>query len=242
MTHIDSITEQNAAKNQWVKESAFGTWFLGTNMWLNYVLKLAIEDMIRLMSSKESDYSVIADIGCGHAQSIKLLDEKFHPQKIIGVDIDPNVRAMAAAAIKDCGCDVEIKVGSAACLELPDESVDLLLCHQTFHHLVDQERAIKEFYRVLKPGGQLLFAESCRRFIHSWVIRVFFRHPMDVQKSAEEYIDMIKNAGFIVKAESVSTPYLWWSRWDFGILERLGIAPPREKEETMVNLVAQRPA
>jgi len=241
MTNSNLISDQNRGENQWVKESAFGTWFLGTDTWLNYVLKLAIDDLASLMPNKAEDYQVIADIGCGHAKSIKLLDEKFHPKKIIGVDIDPDVRTMAEAAVKDCECDVEFKINNAANLDLPDNSVDLLLCHQTFHHLVDQEGAIKEFYRVLKPGGQMLFAESCRRFIHSWVIRLFFRHPMDVQKSADEYIDMIKNSGFIVEAESVSKPYLWWSRWDFGLLERIGISPAKDREETMVNLVAQRP-
>ena len=241
MNNSKSISEHKQDQNQWVKESTFGTWFLSTDTWLNYVLKLAIDDLLSLMKSSDGDYPVIADIGCGHAQSIKLLDEKFHPKKIIGVDIDPNVRTMAAAAIRDCACEVEFKINNAASLELPDESVDLLLCHQTFHHLVDQERAIKEFYRVLKPGGQMLFAESCRRFIHSWVIKVFFRHPMEVQKSADEYIGLIKDAGFIVEAKSVSKPYLWWSRWDFGLLERIGIRPPKDREETMVNLVAQKP-
>ena len=56
--------------------------------------------------------------------------------------------------------------------------MDLIFCHQTFHHLVEQERALAEFYRVLKPGGYLLFAESTEAYIDTWVIRWLFRHPM----------------------------------------------------------------
>jgi SAM-dependent methyltransferase len=40
-------------------------------------------------------------------------------------------------------------------LDLPDESVDLIFCRQTFHHLVDQMGAIAEFRRLLRPGGLL---------------------------------------------------------------------------------------
>ena len=41
----------------------------------------------------------------------------------------------------------------------------------------------------------------------------------------------------------VSYPYLWWSREDLGIFERwLGIAPPGVREETLINLVAVKPA
>jgi ubiquinone/menaquinone biosynthesis C-methylase UbiE len=63
-----------------------------------------------------------------------------------------------------------------------------VFCHQTFHHIVEQEAAMAEFFRVLKPGRVLLFAESTRRYIHSLPIRLLFRHPMEVQKTAEEYI------------------------------------------------------
>jgi ubiquinone/menaquinone biosynthesis C-methylase UbiE len=108
--------------------------------------------------------------------------------------------------------------------------------------LIDQEQAIREFFRVIKPGGVLLFAESTRRYIHSWIIRLLFRHPMEVQKSAPEYLALIRAIGFSVPPESISYPYLWWSREDLGLLEKwFGVQPPREREETLINLVASKP-
>ena len=85
----------------------------------------------------------------------------------------------------------------------------MVFCHQTFHHIVDQHKAIREFHRVLKPSGILLFAESTRKYIHSWLIRTLFRHPMDVQKSASEYLELIRKAGFEVPEKAISLPYLW---------------------------------
>ena len=124
---------------------------------------------------------------------------------------------------------------------MPDASFDMLFCHQTFHHIADQESAIREFYRVLRPGGVLLFAESTKRYIDSWMIRFLFRHPMEAQKTADEYIALIRQTGFDLPPQKISLPYLWWSRSDLGLLEKLGFAPPAEREETLVNAVARRP-
>jgi len=136
--------------------------------------------------------------------------------------------------------EVKFLQNDAAALELPDASVALLFCHQTFHHLVQQKEALSEFYRVLKPGGLLLFAESTRAYIYSWIIRLLFRHPMEVQRSAEEYLTMIRNQGFEFGPENVSFPYLWWSRSDIGMVEWLGFPVPQKREETLVNVVARK--
>jgi hypothetical protein len=65
---------------------------------------------------------------------------------------------------------------------------------------------------------------------------------MDVQKTAPEYLALVRNAGFAVPDSAVSYPFLWWSREDLGMMETvLRISPPVEREETLINLVATKP-
>jgi ubiquinone/menaquinone biosynthesis C-methylase UbiE len=225
-----------------VPETGFGTWFLGTETWAVHVLKRAVTDLERLIQDRQSSYPVIIDVGCGWGRSFKLLHERFAPRRLIGVDIDPAMLDISAAEAARHGIEVDLRQGSSARLPLASGSVDMVFCHQTFHHLVEQESAIREFYRVLKPGGLMLFAESTKAYIESWMIRLLFRHPMEVQRTAPEYLAMIRAAGFEIDPRSISYPYLWWSRADLGIRERwLGIAPPTIRDETLINLVAVRP-
>ena len=73
----------------------------------------------------------------------------------------------------------------------------------------------------------LLFAEAAKAYIDSWVISWFCRHPMQVQKSADGYLQMLRVQGFQFDESHVSLPYLWWSRArDFGLLERWGLRRP----------------
>jgi ubiquinone/menaquinone biosynthesis C-methylase UbiE len=225
-----------------VPETAFGKWFLRTDTWTVHVLERAIAQLVELIPDRQAAYPVVADVGCGWGRSLPRLHGHFHPERLIGIDVDSEMLNASAREVAAAGLTAEFINCSSSRLTLPDASVDLLFCHQTFHHLVEQERAIAEFFRVLKPGGLLLFAESTRRYIHSWIIRLLFRHPMDVQKSAEEYLALVRSAGFHVPTESIAYPYLWWSREDLGVLERwFGCEPPSDREQTLINLVAAKP-
>lgn len=225
----------------WIRESAFGEWFLRTDTWANHVLKIALDELESLMTPRLGQYPTILDVGIGFGHSLPILDQKFQPQRIIGLDVDPAVPERNTRKAEACACDVEFITSNAASIELPDTCVDMILCHQTFHHIVDQARAAKEFLRVLRPGGVLLFAESCKKYIHSLPIRLLFRHPMDVQKTDAEYLQLLQQSGFVMRPENVSRPYLWWSRMDLGLLERLGKKPRQEREETLVYVAAYRP-
>jgi ubiquinone/menaquinone biosynthesis C-methylase UbiE len=234
---VDSSSHTGA----YVEETSFGNWFLGTETWAVHVLERAIADLERLIPQRKPSYDTILDVGCGWGRSFAPLNQKFAPRRIIGVDVNAEMIVLASEEAKDHSLTVELHQSDCAHLPLADASVDLVFCHQTFHHLVAQHEALNEFHRVLKLGGLLLFAESTREYIHSWIIRLLFRHPMDVQRTAAEYVNMVRNAGFHVDADAVSCPYLWWSRADLGLRERvLGILPAKDREETLVNLVAVR--
>jgi len=232
-----------SSKN-FVPETRFGFWFLGTETWSQHVLKIAIADLLRLIDEGGKPESpVILDVGCGQGKSFKQLQQAFAPQRLIGIDLDDKNLAYSQRQSAADGLTVELMKNSCSAIDLPDASVDIVFCHQTFHHLVEQEQSLKEFNRVLKPGGLLLFAESTKAYIHSWVIRLLFRHPMDVQRTADEYLDMLRGHGFQFESRNISLPYLWWSRSDLGALEFFGfkVPPQGQREETLVNVVARKP-
>ncbi|WP_426287203.1 class I SAM-dependent methyltransferase [Luteibacter sp. E-22] len=233
------------ASATYVEETRIGFVFLRTHTWQHHVLRVAINDLKRLVGEPLPQGGTLLDVGCGQGRSFRLLRDAFAPARIVGLDADPHSIALSAREAEREGIEAKLMLGDCASIDLSNASVDVLFCHQTFHHLVEQERALDEFWRVLKPGGLLLFAESTRAYIDTWVIRWFFRHPMHVQKSADEYMAMLRTRGFVFDENNVSLPYLWWSRSkDFGLLERWGIKappPPGEREETLVNVAARKP-
>ena len=226
-----------------VPETRIGFWFLGSQTWETRVIRVALRDLGRLIDGAKPANPVVLDAGCGQGKSLRPLYEHFAPSRLIGVDIEPQCLGLAAREAEREALPVELRAGDLAALDLPDCSVDVVFCHQTFHHLTRQHEALAEFYRVLKPGGQLLFAESTRAYIESWIIRLLFRHPMDMQRTAAEYMEMLRAQGFRFGPANVSFPYLWWSRSDLGALEFFGFPVPAQgrREETLINLVATKP-
>lgn len=235
----------NYASPTYVEETRIGFRFLSSFTWQHRVLRVAIDDLKQLCGESVPCGGVLLDAGCGQGKSFRLLREAFQPRQLIGLDADPHSLSLARAEADQEQIQAELIAGDCAQIQLPDDSVDIVFCHQTFHHLVEQERALAEFWRVVKPGGWLLFAESTKAYIDTWVIRWLFRHPMHVQKSADGYLQMLRDQGFRFEPEQVSLPYLWWSRArDFGLLERLHLQrppAPGQREETLVNVAARKP-
>jgi ubiquinone/menaquinone biosynthesis C-methylase UbiE len=230
-----------ASRLTFVPETRFGLWFLSTMTWRVHVLGRALRDLQR-MAPDAPKGGVVLDIGTGQGHSLPELARRFEPSRIHALDPQPDFAVRCAAMRKECPVPVSLHETHAECIPLPEASVDLVLCHQTLHHIVDQATALAEIFRVLKPGGMLLLAESTRAYIHSWTIRFLFRHPMHVQRSAPEFLALLREAGFELSEERISTPYLWWSRKDLGAAEWLGFGVPAKREETLLNVVARKPA
>ena len=190
---------------RWVPETKFGHWFLGTNIWTRYVVEVALHELAGLLPAGARPPRRILDAGCGPGVSLPLLDRHFRPELIIALDIDPSEIERSRRQVPHCACQVELRRGDVAHLDLTDHSIDMVLCHQTLHHVVRQEAVLRELYRVLAPGGTLLLAESCRDFIRSAPVRLLFRHPNEVQKTAAGYQQLVRQVGFRFGPEHVVT-------------------------------------
>ena len=88
-----------------------------------------------------------ADIGAGTGISSRLLADRG----IRVIAIEPNAAMRQVAQAHPL---VESRDGSAEDTKLPDASVDLVTCFQSFHWF-NPEPTLKEFARILKPQGRL---------------------------------------------------------------------------------------
>lgn len=85
---------------------------------------------------------------------------------------------------------------------VPDASVDIAYCRQVLHHTSDLPKVMRELYRVLKPGGQLL---CCREHVANNAVELaaFLRSHIvhnlaggEHAYSERAYRDAISRAGF----------------------------------------------
>jgi SAM-dependent methyltransferase len=57
-------------------------------------------------------------------------------------------------------------VSDITCIPVDDESFDAILCSEVFEHIPDSIAAVREFSRILKPGGTLLITAPFNSLTH----------------------------------------------------------------------------
>jgi SAM-dependent methyltransferase len=75
----------------------------------------------------------------------------------VATDISPGMLRRLRGSAEELGLTVETAACDAAELPFDDGSFDLVFGHAVLHHLPDLEAAIREFRRVLRPGGVVAF-------------------------------------------------------------------------------------
>lgn len=97
-----------------------------------------------------SEIESILDLGCGTGRFSEALSERFDA-RLIG--IDPSTRMLTQAIESLVGERFVFKKGSAEDIPIGDGTVDLVFLSMVWHHIVDVDRALQEFQRVLRNGG-----------------------------------------------------------------------------------------
>ncbi|WP_210509092.1 class I SAM-dependent methyltransferase [Naasia sp. SYSU D00057] len=81
---------------------------------------------------------------------------------VIALEPDPYLRGLSAEAAERSPVAVEVRDGIAESLPLVDDSADTVVASLVLCSVSDQEAALAEIRRVLRPGGLLLFYEHVR--------------------------------------------------------------------------------
>jgi len=79
-------------------------------------------------------------------------------------DISPGMVDVLRGNADRLGLQVDARVADAEALPFADESFDLVVGHAVLHHLPDLQQAFSEFFRVLRPGGAVVFAGEPSRY------------------------------------------------------------------------------
>jgi ubiquinone/menaquinone biosynthesis C-methylase UbiE len=115
---------------------------------------------LRKLLGRELDrgYERSLEIGAGTGYfSLNLLQAGV-VNDITCTDISPGMIRTLSANADRLGLPVRAARADAESLPFPDQTFDLVLGHAVLHHLPDVEAAFAEFYRVLRPGGRIVFA------------------------------------------------------------------------------------
>lgn len=109
----------------------------------DYVLEKNTLDFIKRNILKS--YDVILDYGCGNSPYENL----FTYNKYIKADISQNSKQTVELLLNN---------NSFEKLPLENNSIDLIICMDVLEHSGNFDKILKDFYRVLKPNGQLFIS------------------------------------------------------------------------------------
>ena len=102
----------------------------------------------------------VLDYGCGPGSyTFPLAELVGESGQIYALDIHPlAIRRVKDMASKKRLANVQTILSDCQ-TGLPDNSLDVVLLYDIFHHLSDPNKILKELHRVLKPSGVLSFSD-----------------------------------------------------------------------------------
>lgn len=144
----------------------------------------------------------VLDAGCGiGGSSIWLAKNK--QAAVTGITLSAKQAARANAYVKEIGLDssVQFHVQDFTCTNFDDASFDIVWAIESVCHASNKEDFIKEAYRLLKPGGQLIMADffivkegnaaddrEINAWGHGWAVPFFEKQPI--------FLKMLEDSGF----------------------------------------------
>lgn len=163
----------------------------------------------------------LLDVAIGTADlSLEIMKQK-KANMIQGLDVSKEMMRIGEEKVRKAGLEGKVKFDLGSALEMPysDASYDAVTCAYGVRNFPDADKGLEEFYRVMKPDGQLAILEFSypTNAVIRWGYDLFFSHILPLigriiskDKGAyaylnesvknfmwgEEMCDHIKAAGF----------------------------------------------
>lgn len=115
----------------------------------------------------------VLDVACGNGEPGLTIAEQFPMVEVHGIDLSPNMVELANEAAKSR--DLVNYIASAASAEAvpyDDNTFDAVVCRFGIMFFPDPEKAVREFMRVLKPGGRIAVSAWGEAEDNPWASRV----------------------------------------------------------------------
>ena len=150
-------------------------------LWSSLVGKKRVRD--RLVAALDlSGRERVLDAGCGRGLALIACARKLVTGKAVGIDLwagkdlsNNNPEAtLANAAAEGVADRIEVKSGDITSLPFPDASFDVVVSMTVIHNIPSRElrdRALREFMRVLKPGGRIAIFDLLHTSRYAEVLR-----------------------------------------------------------------------
>lgn len=135
---------------------------------------------------------------------------------LTGIEFSPQMLELARARATDLGRDLDLRIGDAQALPFPDDSFDTVVCTFALCAIPDDQQAVAEMVRVLRPDGALLLADHVEA--GPWVGRLIQRaiDVVTVRVGGEHW-----RRRPIRHVQALGLPIERRDRFAFGVVERL---------------------
>lgn len=116
----------------------------------------------------------VCEIGCGGGINQHFYD-RARITRFAGLDPSRKGLGYARAALCAAGVEGELKLGFGEAIPFDDKCFDTAVCTFTLCSVESHAQTLAELWRILKPGGRLLFAEHGQapdRSVQKWQGRI----------------------------------------------------------------------
>jgi SAM-dependent methyltransferase len=162
-------------------------------VWSSRVAKLRLRDQLLDLLQLKGDERVL-DVGCGRGLLAIGAAKRLKNGKVVGIDVwspfdlsgNSADAARANAKLEGVADKVRFETSDARKLVYPDNHYDVVTSSLALHNIPEQEdraQAVREMFRVLKPGGKLAVFDLFRTGEYIQVLNAAGAKDMTVSKT-----------------------------------------------------------